>query len=232
MKIAFILGFFDPVRKALKECYPEDTYSDRILWISSGNGTVTAFKGRYYDVVSTADSILVCVGASSKQKALLLGVDGIVSSGAAAYPQTPVKVEKFGNLFDGAPVLACVKQFGVEAQPPISVAQIRRRIPAGKILCVSPAGKTTIKVALERIGFSVDALNECFEEKLCQTARNSNLMQELESRAKTYPCLLYAWEGLRTSDPEIQKKYTHGWLEARSAAQVAALFHKWIVEGV
>ena len=109
---------------------------------------------------------------------------------------------------------------------------VRKKVSYGKIICVSLAGKTSILVALQRAGFSSAAIAECFEEEVIEGAKNSNLNSHLKSRAGSYPYLIYAWDGARTSTPEVKKAYAIDCVEARSAAQVVEIFKKWITEGV
>ena len=232
MKIAFVVGFFDPVRTCLNECYPEAVYRDRLIWIASGKGAVTAFKGRLYDVVKTAESLLVCLGRPESQRHIEESVRGIIGVAQGEHASTPIQFQVFGNIYDPAPVVQVVKSFGLETEPQICSDRIRTKVTQGKILCVSLDGKTSILIALQRAGFSTATISECFEEEIRVAARNSNLMQDLTSRAATYPHLLYAWEGLRTTTPDVKKGFKYGCHEARSASQVVELFKKWITEGV
>ncbi len=231
MKIAFVMGFFDPVRKALNDRYPEAAYRNRLIFLESGKGGLIVFKERFYDVAQTADGLLVCLGRSESQRHLEDAMTGIVRVAEREYP-TPILFKAFGNLYDPAPVLEFVESFGLETDPQIGVDDVRSRVPDGKILCVSLEGKTSILAALERAGFSSEAIHECFVEELRKGGRNSNLMQHLRQRAQTYPCLLYAWGGLRTSTPDIKAEYRHGCHEAVSASQVVELFKKSLKEDV
>jgi hypothetical protein len=231
VKIAFVVGFYDPVKTSLNACYPESVYADRIHWIAADKGSIEAFKGRFYEVVKTAEALLVCLGRSEAEKRIEDAIRGIVNVGKKHY-QKPIDFEVFGNKYDPLPVVERVKSFGVESEPQIGPDDIRPKIPSGKILCMSLAGKTTIITALQRIGFSNASIRECFQEEVRTGARNSNLNQDLQTRARTYTYLLYAWEGLRHITPEAKKSFRFGCHDARSAAQVVVLFKKWITEGV
>jgi hypothetical protein len=229
MKIAFVVGFFDPVKIALDECYPERIYRDRLIWIPNGKGSLAAFKGRLYDLVRTADGLLVCLGRSESQRYLQEAMGGVIRV-AQEQCTIPIRFEVFGNLYDAAPIVELVKCFEIETQPQTSIEIIRKKVSSGKILCVSLAGKTSILTALQRAGFSPTAIAECFEEEVIEGARNSNLNSHLKSRAGSYIYLIYAWEGARTSTPEVKEGFAAGCVEARSAAQAVALFKKWIWE--
>ncbi len=64
VKIAIVVGFYDPVKKALNARYPETSYQDRLIWIESGKRTLVDFKERFYDVVQTAEGLLSVLGPS------------------------------------------------------------------------------------------------------------------------------------------------------------------------
>jgi hypothetical protein len=232
VKIAFVIGFYDPVKTALNERYPENVYRDRLVWIPSGKGSIAAFKGRFYDVAKTAEGVLVCLGRSDSERFIEGAMRNIIAVAEQQYANTPIQFRVFGNVYDSGPVIQVIESYELETQPQISSATIRARIPTGKILCMSLNGKTAILTALQRAGFSPAAIGECFEEEVRIGARNSNLMQDLEARAQAYSYLLYAWEGLRTMTPTVKKGFTYGCREARSAAQVVELFKKWITDGV
>lgn len=230
MKIAFVVGFYDPVKIALNARYPEDSYQDRLIWIPSGKRTLVDFKQRFYDVVQTAEGLLVCLGRSGPQRHLEDSMRGIIGVAEGQYT-TPIWFEAFGNLYDPLPIVALVESFGLETDATIGVDHVRSKVTQGKILCVSIEGKTTVRVALQRAGLSAQALDECFVEEIIKGGRNSNLMQNLKQKAQHHSCLLYAWGGLRTSTPEVKAAYTFDCIEAQSASQVAVMFKKWIMEG-
>lgn len=231
MKVAFVVGFFQPVQDELRQKYPEEAYRNRLIWIDGGQRAITVFKERFYDVVRTASGVLVCLGRSGRQRHTEDAVRGIIGVAESQY-SIPINLVALGNLYDHVPVVNCVDAFRLDEIPEIGVGEVKRRIGEKKILCVSPQGKTTISTALERVGFTMEAIVECFDEEIQEYGKNSNLMQHLKSRSNSYCCLLYAWEGLRTSDEEVKNSYEFGCYEAVSAAQVAESFRKWITEGV
>jgi hypothetical protein len=230
VKIAFVVGFYDPVKTALNARYPETSYGDRLIWIASGKRSLIAFKQRFYDVVQTAESLLVCLGRANTQRYLEDDTRGVIGVANAQYA-TPVELRAFGNLYDPLPIVALVESFGIETEATMGVDRVRSKVHEGKILCVSLEGKTSVLVALQRAGVSTQALNECFVEEIIEGGRNSNLMQHLKQRGHYHSCLLYAWGGLRTSTPEVKAAYKFDCHEAQSASQVAEMFKKWIIEG-
>lgn len=158
-------------------------------------------------------------------------VTGIIGVAQAQYTAT-IQFKAFGNLYDSAPVVELVETFGLETESPIGIIHVRSSVADGRILCVSLEGKTSIFSALQRAGFSPNVIQECFSEEQYKGGRNSNLMQDLKSRAQSYSCLLYAWGGLRTSTPDVKGAYKYGCHEAATASQVVELFKKSFTKGV
>jgi len=223
VKIAFVVGFFDPVKTALDARFPNN---DRLVWIEPGKNALIAFKERFYDIVKTADGLLICLGRSQSQRHLEDAMTGIIGLAQAQYTAT-IDFRAFGNLYDSVPVVELLESFGLETESQIGISHIRSKIADGKILCVSLQGKTSIFSALQRAGFSADAITECFApEEQYKGGRNSNLMKDLKSRAQSHSCLLYAWSGLRSSTPDVKNAYKYGCYEASTASQVVELFKR------
>ena len=139
MKIAFVVGFFDPVKKALDARFPNN---DRLIWIEPGKKALIVFKQRFYDVVKTAHDLLVCLGRRGSEKHLEDAATGIIAVAREQFTAA-IQFRAFGNLYDPAPVVALVDSFGIEIQPQIVVHDVRKKVSYGKIICVSLAGKTS-----------------------------------------------------------------------------------------
>lgn len=227
MKTAFVVGFFDPVKKALNERFPEN---DRLIWVDKGKNALIVFKQRFYEIAKTADGLLVCLGRAGSERHLEEAMNGIIGVAQAQYPAA-IEFMVFGNLYDHAPVIALVESFGIERETAIDISHVRSKVTEGTVLCVSLEGKTTVFAALQRVGISAETLNECFVEEIIKGGKNSNLMQYLKQKAQHHSCLLYAWSGLRTSTPDVKAAYKFDCHEALSAAKVAEMFRKWITGG-
>jgi len=222
LKIAFVVGFYNTVNKSLKIRFPDN---DRLILVDHGKNSLSVFKERFYDAIKTYDSLLVCLGRSGSDQHLQDAVTGIIST-AQAQSTATIQFKPFKNLYDPMPVVELVESFGLQMDTVIETFHVRSKVADGKILCVSLEGKTSIFSALERAGFSEEAIRECFTEQQYKGGRNSNLMQDLKSRAQSHSCLLYAWGSLRTSTPDVKDAYKYGCYEAPSASQVVELFKK------
>jgi hypothetical protein len=181
-------------------------------------------------VAKNTDRVCIIVHVPRGREWVAASIQGIVERGKESNANLQCEVVPLGNDADCDGVLKCVAGFDLPAPDPLNSAEIRKKIPAGKILCMSLEGKTSVNDALERAGFSPQTIAECFEVQPREGGHNSNLLQHLASRSLQYRYLVYAFEGLRTLSPAIKHKFTKCW-EAPNAAKAVALFKKWITEG-
>jgi hypothetical protein len=239
MKIAFVAGFFDPVKKALEESYSEHLTSGSVIWIrQQESGThppptaanLKDFSSRFFDVIRRVDSILIILAVPTQQRWVEDRVRAMIDKATQSAPNVTCNLVTCRNAGDRAEVITALDTYDLKTDTGTGVDKIRAKIPTGKILCVSHASKTSILLALERAGFSARAIEECFEEERIDGARNSNLVESLGSRANSYPFLLYAWDGLRTIDAKTKRNFA-GCYEAPSAAKVVQFF-KALILGV
>jgi len=112
----------------------------------------------------------------------------------------------------------------------ISLELLRSKIGQAKVLCVYLDGRTGLKNALRRAGFSQGALDECFEEMAVEPGRNSNLMESLGDKPERYTHMLYAWEGLRHTSSELEERFGSNLYKASTAFRVALQFKTRILK--
>ncbi len=233
MKIAFVVGFYDPVKETLDNSYSEHQARGSLGWIRQREphkeADLTEVSSRFFDAIQRAESIRIILFVPRGREWVIDRVNGIIASGKQRKAGLECDLVTFDNAGDRDGVLASIAAFGLPALTEVDRAMIRAKIPAGKVLCVSLAGKTSITDALQRAGFTTDAIAECVEEERIVGGRNSNLLQTLSSRSAQNPHLLYAYEGLRTLSPGTKKKFAKCW-ERSNAAQVVDQFKKWILE--
>jgi hypothetical protein len=234
MKIAFVAGFYDPVKEALDISHSAHEADGSLIWIRQRElhreADLTALSARLLDIAKDADFIRIILHVPRGREWVTTSIQGIVASGMELNAKLQCEIVPFGNDGDCEGVLKCVAGFDLPAPDPLNSAEIRKRIPAGKVLCMSLEGKTSVIDALERAGFSPQTIAECFEEERREGGQNSNLLQHLSSRSLQYRYLVYAFEGLRTLSPAIKHKFAKCW-EASNAAKAVALLKKWITEG-
>ena len=235
MKLAFVAGFFDPVKKALDEVYSEHQKNGSLIWIRqkgmNREVNLGEFSEQFFDRVKSANSVLVLLTVLRGREWVESSVRAMIEKAKSENDALQCELKVFSNAGDRKGVVEALENFELPSPDFVQVTTIRQRIPEGKILCVSLEGKTKIVDALGRAGFTEEAIEECFLEERIEGARNSNLMEHLSSRSKQHSHLLYAWEGLRTLKPEVKDKFEKCY-EGQSAAVIAAMFKKWVMEGV
>jgi hypothetical protein len=243
MKIAFVAGFFDPVKEAVEETYPEHLKNGSVIWIPQEGAktlpppravNLNQFVAQFLDRVKHAKSVLILLAIPTGEEWVENKIWDIVEKGVDENPGLSFfDVVSFKNASDRAGVLKAIKEFDLPTVTAIGVEKIRARVPQGKILCVSCDGKTSILDALRRAGFAPEAIDACFEEEKIHPGKNSNLMDLLSERAKHHPQLLYAWDGgLRYLQPKVKRKFSTHPFEAMMAAKVVERFKEWITEDV
>lgn len=232
MKIAFVAGFFDPVKKALEEgSYSEHHANGSVVWIrqKAMNREVNLheFSSQFFDRAKEADSVLVLLALLRGREWVEESIRRIIAKAQEADPELQCELLTFRNAGDRQGIMKSLDGFGLPSPALIGCEKVRAKIPEGKVLCVSLDGKTSILDALLRAGFAEETVQAHFHEERIVGARNSGLMEHLSSRSAQHKHLLYAWDGLRTLKPEVARKFTICY-EAPNAAKVVQIFKKWI----
>jgi hypothetical protein len=232
VKIAFVAGFFDPVKKALEEePYSGHQSNGSLIWIrqKAMNREVNLheFSSRFFDRVKQADSVLTLLAILRGREWAEASVQAIITRAKEGMPDLSCEMLTFRNAGDRSGVLKAIDAFGLASPSSIGRDKVRAKVSEEKVLCVSLEGKTSILDALRRAGFEAETVQAHFYEERIDGARNSGLMEHLALRAGQYRHLLYAWDGLRTLKPEVGRKFTTC-CEAPNAAKVVQLFKKWI----
>jgi hypothetical protein len=234
LRVAFVVGFYDPVRNHLTEHYQEYLSNQSIIWIRqiapNREGNLTELSTRLFDrIANGAASILIILAVPRGRHWVINSVNQILERGKSEHPSVSFQIETLENLGGAKRIAELIEEFGAASPQRISLQQVRERIGRDSVLCMSMDGRTSIIDALRRVGFDDDAIDFFVEEKIAG-ARNSNLMDHIDGRSEVHSYLLYAWDGLRTLKPEIKKKFKKSY-EGANAAQVASLFRKWILSG-
>jgi hypothetical protein len=233
MRIAFVAGFYDPVKEALDIPYSEHQANGSLVWIRQRElhkeADLTDVSSRFFDIAERSDSVRVILHVPRGRAWVVDSVQGILEKGKAMNSTLEFEIIPFENDGDCDGVLQCVADFGLAAPVGIESAVIRKKIPTGQVLCMSLEGQTSIVDSLQRAGFTQEAVTRCFQEDRIEGGRNSGLLQSLASKSLQYRYLVYAFDGLRTLSPAIKHKFAKCW-EAPNAAKVVAQFKKWILE--
>lgn len=231
MNAVFVVGFYDPVKAVLELHHREHLKSRAIIWIGQKSpgreANLTDLATTYSDVIRAgATSILVLLAVPRGREFVVIHVEKIMSrEGSACGVRSRLEQSENAGARDW--VLQHIADFDLPSAATLSCENIRARTPAGKILCMSLDGNTSILDALKRAGFPSTALETFFEEERIKGARNSGLMEHLKMCAKKYGYLLYAFQGLRTLTPEVKESFERCY-EAPTASKVAEMARRWL----
>jgi hypothetical protein len=229
MKIAFVAGFYDPVKEALDISHSAHQANGSLVWVRQRElhkeADLTEVSSRFFDAAKRAEFVRMILHVPRGRAWVTTSVEGILKNSTVEFDIVP-----FYNDGDCAGVLKCIAEFGLAIPDPLDCGCVRKKIPCGKILCISLDAKASVIDALARAGFAPETIAECFEEERIEGGRNSGLLQHLSSRSRQYRYLIYAFDGLRHLSPAVKHKFVKCWNEA-NAAKVVAQFKKWIMEG-
>lgn len=243
MKTVFVVGFFDPVKKALENTCPEYLQNQSVVWIRQvaprrqngswkpGAANFNEFSGRFFERISAgSDPILVLLVVPDDHTWVVQSAEAIIERATNEFG-VQCHLKTFQHASDQSGVLDAISEFKLQAPPQLSYGKVAEKIGGRRVLCVSMEGRTSILDSLKRAGFPEETISACFDETRILGGKNSNLMEYLISSSKKYGCLLYAWDGLRTSTADVKGSFGKCY-EAPTAAKVVHLFKRWILEGV
>jgi len=229
----------------IEDMYPRGYASKSIIWIDQispnrrggwepREANIRQFSAKFYDRLALgSDPMLVLLVVLERHAWVVESVEAIISDGKLRNPYLDCHLLFFKDAGDRIGVRSAIDDFGLqenEASEALPHELVSRKLQ-GKVLCVSMDGKTSIVDSLRRAGFPDSVLSELFVEQRIPAGKNSNLMAQIGSQSGNHFCLLYAWEGLRTTTPDVKRGFQKCY-EARSATKVVSLFKDWIVEGV
>jgi hypothetical protein len=235
VRIVFVAGFFDPVLKALQATFPDQLKAGGgIVWIRQAaigrELNINEFKSRFFDKLAQgAKQVLILMAALRGREWAEETVKQIVAGAKDAYPEVEIELRTEKNAQAIDVVLREIGGFGLAKPPEISLEQIAAKLGNKKVLCVGLDGRPGFEQSLERAGFPREAFGMYFEELRVAGGKNSNLIELLDGKSKSFDHLLYAWGGLRTLPPSVKKNYCGQRCEAGSSFEAVLLFKRWIL---
>ena len=235
MKVAFVVGFFDPVKDQLKREFPRQLETGSIFWISQGKGQsvdITEFKTLFYrELNKKPESVCVLIAVIRDYEWAKHTFESIVEDGRAKLPSCQISLSFYDDRSAATRIASEIAGIGFSEIQEVTFDQVKAKLKGSKVICVVADGQTPIKAALARGGFSSAIISEFFDEENVATGKNSTLMEHLQTYTKTYSHMLYAWKNLRTSGPGLVKAFRKSGIfyEAESAAKVVEMFRKWIL---
>ena len=230
MKVAFVLGFYNPVEVVLQSRFPAEFNCGNLIWIGRLSKNypfdLKRFKGRFLSVLddATKDDVLVLIPKLRDYDWAEASVRAILEQ-TRDYPHKGVELLTLPDAQNSDQVVAELNRFGLKAQasPVLPVAKLQEYLGDSRVLCVRAMWQASFAKSLEHMGVPRELFNDRFNERTVSPGQNSNLIRELKKAASRFDQLLYAWKSLRTLPAKVKKQYKGKVLEAATTAEVVEL---------
>jgi len=236
VKVAFVLGFYNPVESALRAEFGAELSRGCLVWLGQQSRNrpfnLNEFRGRLRQTLndSTCDPILVLLAEVRGQEWVKPSVEGIVSSSESTGSQPRVVISTLKNAQESQSVVTLLKEFGLEARnDAITGVMLSTFLGGATVLCVRAMWQPNFADAFRRARIPADLCGEQFIERTIHSGQNPNLIRELCEAACQYGVLLYAWKGLRTMPADAKRRFAKGVFEAETPAKVVALFKNGVL---
>jgi hypothetical protein len=234
LKVAIVVGFFDPVWAELQREYAAHVAEKTLILVKpalpSPIPRIPDVASRVADASGRAKSLLVVAASLDNYEWVPMRIEEMVVTIGRRTAGLEVRTEIRKSATDPKEILQLIADFALEPPLPISVELLRTALRDTKVLCVSMEGRTTLRDALMRAGFPEEAWDLYFVERIIPGARNSNLLNSIGLESHQCTHLLYAWDGLRTLSSAVKKKFKGKQYECPTAAQVAEAFKRWVLK--
>lgn len=236
MKVAFVAGFFEPVRRALHERFAKQLEVSSLIWIQqvgAGRELDLGMLGSelHRQLANGAKQVLVLVALLRGKEWVEHSVRAIITQAKSQYSgDIDIELSFERTAASAELVLERIVAFTLPEPSEVSVELLRRRLAGEKVLCVVLDGRTGFCESMCRAGFPQEALDEFFVEMVVPGGRNSNLMDNLYHKADTHRHILYAWMGLRHMPSKVKKRYTGAMFIGPTTKDVVSLFKRWLLE--
>jgi hypothetical protein len=208
VKVAFVVGFFNPVKRKLETLYKDELNRHTLQFLGKESPyqafDLPAFKARFFELAGndSPDPILVLAAETRGFEWVTSQLEGAVNGGRSrAGDRKQIHLDLFQDAQNADPVLEALKQFWLEAGSADEVAkeitesELRAYLRGKRALCARGLNQTGFEEALRRANLRFSRFDEYFAE--LPLAYGSNVTQTLKNAASSYSCLLYAWGELR-----------------------------------
>ena len=213
MKAAFVVGFYDPVSKALDLDFKSDLDATKLFVFPKSSShhafDLSAFKAELLQ--RSEPSILIVSADFSRAQGfewLSANVQGLRDAAAERGPKE-VKIVLCGDTQNPAPVVAALREFGLggpsrpgDVVPEHILTAFRG---GGRVLCVRGKDQAEFEEALRRANFEFQNFATHFVEVVLPYG--SNVGNTVKRLSKQHSCLIYAWGVLKYLPPAIKAKW-------------------------
>jgi hypothetical protein len=233
LKVVIVVGFFESVYLELEKQFAAQIAEKTVVFVKPAHPTpiprIADISSRLADATRKASSILLVTARLENYEWIPEKVEQMAAVARSKNTNLEILTEVGKNASDHCEIADLITGFGLEKPRPISAAALGEALGGSKALCVSITGKTKIRDALRRAGFPDEVFDSHFIERIIPTGKNSNLLYSLGAESQHCLHLLYAWDGLRTLDPSVKRKFKGKQYERKTAAHVVEDFKRWVL---
>jgi hypothetical protein len=223
------MGFYSRVDDKLLAMFPDEIKSGHLVLVGSPSGKrMQELKMRVTSALSqnTDKRVMILFAKIRGEDWVEARVQELVTTTQGKFAGCTIDCRAFENALDDADVMVILEQIGLASnQNEIGAEKLEAYLAGRTILFVRSPNDTALDAALERAGIVSGALRSCFEERIIDPGKNSNLNGDLSDCANKSKILLYVWKRLRTLKSDTKRKFAHA-IEGDSSAKVIGLLRK------
>jgi hypothetical protein len=232
VRVAFVLGFFDPVLKKLESQLSRELKCRSVVWIRQtkigGPPDLSRFSASLFDrLTKGATHVLVLVAVLSGKEWIKETLKSMAVEAEGRFSGAIVELifEKKATASDF--VIQKIREFKCTVSEEVTREVLGRKLGDSKILCVREKRSTSFRNALERHGVTEALFDEFFVE---QAFESGAATEGLEMKLRSFKYTFYAFEGFSHAFGGFLKGYSGTLFKESHAAGCAMSFKKWLLD--
>jgi len=232
VRVAFVLGFFDPVLRELKSQFPRELRLRSLIWIRQtkigGPPDLTDFSSQLFDrLTQGATHILVIVAVPRGKEWIEERLRSMVAEAQNRFSGSTVEIIFEKKATASELVISRLREFKCAIPQEVSRELLARKLGSSKVLCVRENHSTSFRRTLERHGISEELFEEFFVEYSFEAnASNDGLKKKVES----FECVFYAFDGFGHPFGGFLDGFRGTLFKESLAVGCATSFKKWLIE--
>ncbi len=232
MRIAFVLGFFDPVLKELKSQFPRELRLRSLIWIRQtkigGPPDLTDFSSQLFDrLTQGATHILLIVAVLSGKEWIEERLRSMVAEARERFSGSVVEIIFEKKAMASELIIPRLREFECTIPQEVTRELLARKLGGSKILCVREKSSTSFRRALERHGISEELFEEFFVEHSVQADSSK---EGLQKKVHSFKYVFYAFYGFGHPFGGFLDEFRGTLFKESLAVGCAMSFKKWLLE--
>lgn len=232
MRVAFVLGFFDPVLKELKLQFPRELRLRSVIWIRQtkigGPPDLTDFSSQLFDrLTQGATHILLIVAVLSGKEWIEERLRSMVAEAQERFPGSAVDIIFEKKAMASELVIPRLREFKCSIPQEITRELLARKLGSSKVLCVRKKRSTSFRRALERHGISEELFEEFFIEHSVEAGSSK---EGLQKKVQSFEYVFYAFDGFGHPFGGFLHEFAGTLFKDSLAVGCVTSFRKWLAQ--